>query len=73
MRAKETETMTRDEMKRYFDRYAYQTRHGTDVGADLVLDEAMASLERVFEEGRSRGREEQYRAQCALNDALAWP
>ena len=31
--------MTRSELKTMLDRYAYQTRHGTDVGAEMVLDE----------------------------------
>jgi hypothetical protein len=41
MREKETE---RDRWKRWFDRYAYQTRHGSELGADRVLDEALSYL-----------------------------
>ena len=32
-------------MKRLFERYAYQTRRGTEAGADMVLDEAMKILQ----------------------------
>ena len=34
----------KEEMRRYFERYAYQTRHGTEAGADLVLVEALQHI-----------------------------
>jgi hypothetical protein len=30
-----------DVMRRFYERYAYQTRHGTELGADIVFTQAM--------------------------------
>lgn len=34
-------------LERFCRRYAYQTRHGTDLGADLVLDELVLFVREV--------------------------
>lgn len=36
--------LTREDVKRYMDRYAYQTRHGTEAGADTVLCELVSAI-----------------------------
>ena len=35
---------SRETLKSFCERYAYQTRHGTEAGADLVLDALMRYL-----------------------------
>jgi hypothetical protein len=38
--------MIRSDLKSFMERYAYQTRHGTELGADMVLDELAQHIDR---------------------------
>jgi hypothetical protein len=42
--------VTRDEAKQYFERYAYQSRHGSELAADMVFEAAMIEIARVRSE-----------------------